>query len=267
MKGAQGIMIAVAMGVVGFVCNWLYLEREASRVELVSFVGVSQPADVKRGDVIQSDDLVPISMPKSHESQLAQVAVLWDQRDLVIGQKAARDLAVSGAAELVMHRDLTTPAIKDINELIADNERVMWLPVDSRTFNPQHVDPGDQVSFRIPEFGKGASRSQPTEAGGKILGPFRILALGNRKGRRAVRRPGLGRRERDRRRREGRKSRWQTRAQGRNPGRDPGGQQLPGCPGAAPSPGQGQTLGLHPVSLPSTLRSTSHESLVQQGPR
>ena len=187
MKGAQGIMIAVAMGVVGFVYNWLYLEREASRVELVSFVGVSQPADVKRGDVIQSDDLVPISMPKSHESQLAQVAVLWDQRDLVIGQKAARDLAVSGEAELVMHRDLTTPAIKDINELIADNERVMWLPVDSRTFNPQHVDPGDQVSFRIPEFGKGASRSQPTEAGGKILGPFRILALGNRKGRRDVR--------------------------------------------------------------------------------
>ena len=187
MKGAQGIMIAVAMGVVGFVCNWLYLEREASRVELVSFVGVSQPADVKRGDVIQSGDLVPISMPKSHESQLAQVAVLWDQRDLVIGQKAARDLAVSGEAELVMHRDLTTPAIKDINELIADNERVMWLPVDSRTFNPQHVDPGDQVSFRIPEFGKGASRSQPTEAGGKILGPFRILALGNRKGRRDVR--------------------------------------------------------------------------------
>ena len=187
MKGAQGIMIAVAMGVVGFVCNWLYLEREASRVELVSFVGVSQPADVKRGDVIQSGDLVPISMPKSHESQLAQVAVLWDQRDLVIGQKAARDLAVSGEAELVMHRDLTTPAIKDINELIADNERVMWLPVDSRTFNPQHVDPGDQVSFRIPEFGKGASRSQPTEAGGKILGPFRSLALGNRKGRRDVR--------------------------------------------------------------------------------
>ena len=187
MKGAQGIMIAVAMGVVGFVCNWLYLEREASRVELVSFVGVSQPADVKRGDVIQSDDLVPISMPKSHESQLAQVAVLWDQRDLVIGQKAARDLAVSGEAELVMHRDLTTPAIKDINELIADNERVMWLPVASRTFTPQHVDPGDQVSFRIPEFGKGASRSQPTEAGGKILGPFRILALGNRKGRRDVR--------------------------------------------------------------------------------
>ena len=187
MKGAQGIMIAVAMGVVGFVCNWLYLEREASRVELVSFVGVSQPADVKRGDVIQSGDLVPISMPKSHESQLAQVAVLWDQRDLGLGQKAARDRAVSGDAALVMHRDLTTPAIKDINELIADNERVMWLPVDSRTFNPQHVDPGDQVSFRIPEFGKGASRSQPTEAGGKILGPFRILALGNRKGRRDVR--------------------------------------------------------------------------------
>ena len=26
MKGAQGILIAVALGVVGFVCNWLYLD-------------------------------------------------------------------------------------------------------------------------------------------------------------------------------------------------------------------------------------------------
>jgi len=186
MKGAQGIMVAVALGVVGFVCNWLYLEREAGRVELVEFVGISKTARVNRGDVIQLDHLVPISVPRNHKTQLAQVAVLWEQRDLVIGQKATRTMAESGT-ELVMHRDLTTPAAKDINELIAENERVMWLPVDSRTFNPQHVDPGDEVSFRIPEFGEGASRSSPTKGGGQIIGPFRILALGNRKGRRDVR--------------------------------------------------------------------------------
>ena len=29
MKGAQGILIAVALGAVGFVCNWLYLEGQA----------------------------------------------------------------------------------------------------------------------------------------------------------------------------------------------------------------------------------------------
>ena len=113
-------------------------------------------------------------------------SAIFADRNLVIGQKASRTMATDGT-ELVLHPDLTTPAASDINETIADNERVMWLPVDSRTFPPQHVDPGDQVSFRIPEFGSSSGSQRPTAGSGEIIGPFRILALGNRKGRRNVR--------------------------------------------------------------------------------
>ena len=187
MKGAQGIMIAVALGVVGFVCNWLYLNGQASGDQMVQFVGVTTDARVNQGDVFQEEHLTRIPVPRKYQGELAQVAYRWSDRNLVIGQKAARTMAADGT-ELVLHPDLTTPAAQDINESIADNERVMWLPVDSRTFLPQHVDPGDQVSFRIPEFGSTTStKNRPTTGGGQIIGPFRILALGNRKGRRNVR--------------------------------------------------------------------------------
>ena len=117
---------------------------------------------------------------------MSELAYLWNDRNLVIGRKATRTMGGRGT-ELVLDKDLETPTTQDINEQIAENERVMWLPVDSRTFLPQHVDPGDQVSFRIPELGSGPNSSRPTTGGGQIIGPFRILALGNRKGRRDVR--------------------------------------------------------------------------------
>ena len=187
MKGAQGIMIAVALGVVGFVCNWLYLEGQARGDQMVEFVGVTKDARVNRGDTFHADHLTRIPVPRKYQGQLSELAYLWKDRNLVIGRKAIRTMGGQGT-ELVMDKDLETPSAQDINEQIAENERVMWLPVDSRTFLPQHVDPGDQVSFRIPEFGTGTGSSRPTAGGGQIIGPFRILALGNRKGRRDVRR-------------------------------------------------------------------------------
>ena len=187
MKGAQGIMIAVALAAVGFVCNWLYLDGQASGDQMVEFVGVTKDARVNGGDVFQAEHLTRIPVPRKYQGQLAELAYVWKDRNLVIGRKATRTMGGQGT-ELVMDKDLETPTAQDINEQIAENERVMWLPVDSRTFLPQHVDPGDQVSFRIPEFGTGAGSSRPTAGGGQIIGPFRILALGNRKGRREVRR-------------------------------------------------------------------------------
>ena len=186
MKGAQGIMIAVALGVVGFVCNWLYLDGQASGDRIVEFVGVTKDARVNGGDVFRAEHLTRIPVPKKYQGQLSELAYLWKDRNLVIGRKANRTMGGRGT-ELVLDKDLETPTAQDINEQIAENERVMWLPVDSRTFLPQHVDPGDQVSFRIPELGTGAGSSRPTAGGGQIIGPFRILALGIRKGRRNVR--------------------------------------------------------------------------------
>lgn len=187
MRGVQGVVLAVALGAVGFLCNWLYLDQQSGLVELVYYVGVKKEAEVNRGDVFRKDHLVEIGVPKNRLGHLAEVAIPWPQRDLVIGQRASRTFGALGT-ELLEFKDLETPAARDLNEQIADDERVMWLPVDARSFNPQHVNPGDSVSFRIPQFGaEKSSRNRPLVGAGQIIGPFRILALGNRKGRRDVR--------------------------------------------------------------------------------
>jgi len=187
MKGTLGIVIAVGLGVIGFLCNWLYLDGQNQATRTVSFVGIAKEARVNRGHRFEEEDLTEIKVPTRLATRLREVAVLWDERGVAIGQRATREFGTLGT-ELLTHRDLETPTTRNLNEQIADNERVMWLPVDSRSFNPQHVNPGDEVSFRIPGFADTSGSKQKTAGGaGEIIGPFKILALGDRKGRRDIR--------------------------------------------------------------------------------
>lgn len=183
MKGPLGITIAAALGIVGLVCNWLYLQQQAGDYERVSFVGIGQEAKINPGDTFVDASLKKIGVPRDSLGDLKEVAVTWNERNLVIGQRATRSFGLHGT-EILTWKDLAEPPTKNLNQLISAEERVMWLPVDSRSFNPQHVNPGDEVSFRIPRFGgEGASRNKPLLGGGETIGPFKILALGDRKGR------------------------------------------------------------------------------------
>src|SRR6185369_16112770 len=87
----------------------------------------------------------------------------------------------------------------DIKKLLAPDERVMWIPVDTRTFVSSLVSAGDQISFIVPPGAGGGPALAPVEgeSGGEapaaapagspgMIGPFRILALGNRLGSREV---------------------------------------------------------------------------------
>lgn len=75
----------------------------------------------------------------------------------------------------------------------------MWVPVDARTFVASLVVPGDMVSFIVPKYAGTAPTPAPAEPGpdGKplpkpvptasgpsteIIGPFKILSIGNRLG-------------------------------------------------------------------------------------
>jgi hypothetical protein len=76
----------------------------------------------------------------------------------------------------------------DIKRLLAADERVLWIPVDTRTFVPSLVNAGDNVSFIVPRVGSTFPTPAGDETPGKApamtdtIGPFRILALGNRLG-------------------------------------------------------------------------------------
>ena len=195
MKGIQGIVIAVALGITGAVCNWLYLSNQARNYQSVSFVAVRADAGVNFGDRFKEDYFVRVDVPKSRVGNLERTAVKWEDRMAWLGIAATRSYGESGD-EILLHQELKTPAKKDLNTMIGESERIMWLPVDSRTFNPSHVNPGDSISFRVPQYAssrpipaKGSSGARPgsTTVSAEIIGPFRILALGNRKGRRDVR--------------------------------------------------------------------------------
>ncbi len=190
MKGLQGIVIAAALGIVGAVCNWFYIAKQADNYARVGFVAVAPGTQIKLGDRFTREDFVKIDIPQNQLGNLDITAVKWRDLDAVTGLAAIRSY---NGSEILLQQDLKTPAKEDLNKMIGKNERVMWLPVDSRTFNPAHVNPGDLVSFKVSRFtGRSptsASNTQPANsANDEIIGPFRILALGNRKGRREIQR-------------------------------------------------------------------------------
>jgi Flp pilus assembly protein CpaB len=180
MKGIPGLIIAAALAIGGGICNWLYIAKQADRYERESFV-VVRVDQIRAGEKFKKDDFAKVDIPKNNLGNLEKIAVRWQDVSTVSGQTAVKDFVRD---QLILQDDLKTAPQENLNRKIGPDERVVWLPVDSRSFNSQHVNPGDMVSFRIPGGMSGATAvgtvdSTPME---EILGPFRILALGNRKG-------------------------------------------------------------------------------------
>ena len=186
MKGMPGIVIAAALGLVGAFCNWFYVNNQARNYEIVSFVAISGDADLKSGDRFRDEHFAKVDVPKKFVGELAKVAVHWKDRETAAGYYAAKSYRGS---EILLHRDLETMAQQDLTKDLDDNQVLFPVVVDSGTFIPQHYDPGDQVRFFNPQFldanASSSNTSQsPTAGSTRTVGPFRILALGGRKGKR-----------------------------------------------------------------------------------
>ncbi|HTN75526.1 MAG TPA: hypothetical protein VL096_09775 [Pirellulaceae bacterium] len=196
MNSKRGYVLAlsIGLGVVAAVLNWLYLIEKGKGVRSVALVGVANDAGLQRGDVFNDSNLVPVEIPYNRVGNLAGFAVLYNDRQTVIGMKATRNYA---NGELVLRGDLQTPPPQ--LELQGANERAMWIPVDTRTFVPTLVMPGDLVTFVVSTAPRKLPM-QPTEDAGdeppapmppptassinqiETIGPFPVLSLGNRLG-------------------------------------------------------------------------------------
>jgi len=190
MKGLPGLLIAVALGILGAFCNWFYLAHKARDLEKVEFIGIADNVQINAGDKFKETDLQPVAIPRLNVGNLEQAAPLYSDRATVIGMPATRSYI---PGEILLRQDLRTPPPLDIKKLLAENERVMWIPVDTRTFVPTLVNSGDFVSFVVPRTSMtpsepprfDATRPPPqptTPALTETIGPFRVLALGNRLG-------------------------------------------------------------------------------------
>ena len=187
MKGVTGLIIALTLAIAGGVCNWMYIARQAENYERVAFVKVGDER-IRAGDKFKRDHFEKVEIPKNLLGNLETVAVKWIDLTTVVNRVATKDYVTD---QIILQSDLTTPAATDLNKKIGPDELVMWLPVDPRAFMSQHVNPGDMVSFRVPRLLTSGPTPVTSEdddgpVSDEIIGPFRILALGNRKGDPAV---------------------------------------------------------------------------------
>ncbi|MBC8117434.1 MAG: hypothetical protein H7062_23805 [Candidatus Saccharimonas sp.] len=192
MKGIQGLLLALGLGLAGAVCNWFYLERLAGREAKVSFIGIRADAQINVGDTLLDSHLVKVDIPRSAVGNLDQVAPHWKDLPLVAGWPSNRSYR---GGELVLQQDIRTPGAKDLNDKLGRDEVALWIPIDNRTFNSMRVNPDDEVSFILPNSAVGGPSPTPIEgqpppqpqpsgsANSDIVGTFRILELGNRTGR------------------------------------------------------------------------------------
>jgi len=194
MKGAPGLLFAVGLGIVGAFCNWLYLANKAKQLDMVDFIAIADDVKINPGDKFNESHFMPLSIPENaaNAGNLGKVAVYWKDRATVVGEPATKSYS---PGEMLLQRQIRTPPEMNINKLLMADERLLWIPVDTRTFVPSLVNAGDLVSFIVPRLTLATPVAEGDEGGEKkpaasteLIGPFRILALGNRLGSQEVQR-------------------------------------------------------------------------------
>jgi len=190
MKGAYGLIFAVFLGVLGGVLNWLYLENKTRDVAGVSFLGIAEGVSVEPGQPLSGRHFVEVRIPERHAKNLQDFVYLYEDRVTLEGSPATRNYE---GGELVFRADHHTPPA----ELkLEGNEEMFWVPVDSRSFVPSLVNPGDSITFIVPVYvnqpsrvSTGAPAADVTEAAADAvagptieIGPFRVKSLGDRLG-------------------------------------------------------------------------------------
>ncbi len=183
MKGAVGLIVAAGLGIAGAICNWFYLEQLARTQEQVLFIAIKDDVELEIGDIIKIEHLIEVPIPNSRVGNLEQIAPLWESRDAVAGYPALRNF---NGGELLLDSDLQRPAYQDLAETLQENEVARWVPIDSRSVVAEQINPGDLVSFEVPRIGAGEPTPEgtapaPPAGATEIVGPFRVLAMGNRR--------------------------------------------------------------------------------------
>ena len=189
MKGIQGIVIALGLGVVGAVCNFLYVSQQARDFEKVAFVSIATDARINLGDLLKEEHFQKVEIPRQNIGNLDKVAVLWTARGSAAGMRATRSYL---GGEILLQQELRTPAARDSSDLLGEDEVLRWVPIDPRSIVAEHVNPGNYVSFEVQIFGtQQAEPPDPSETtqnpaadSVELIGPFEIMSLGSRKGRR-----------------------------------------------------------------------------------
>jgi len=186
MKGAPGIAVAIFLGLLGAVLNWVYLENKTKDADSISFLGVREGASIKVGEQFRNSHLVEVRIPARHARNLKDFVYLYKDDSTIVGTRATQ--AYQGG-ELIHREDYVTPSS---SLSLKKGERLSWISVDPRTIVPELIVPGDRIVFHFPNLNRTVTRSvvdvgiEPEEIVPEAIediGPFTVKTLGNRLGR------------------------------------------------------------------------------------
>jgi hypothetical protein len=207
MKGINGLILAIVLGIAGALFNWAYLANRTSDKVNVYFIGIKRDVTLNSGDVIKAEQIERVGLPQDAVGNLKNFAVFFDganaEMQSVVGVKVWR---VIQGPRLLLNDDLKTPP----PELrLEEGEEAMFVPIDTRSIVMSLIEPGDQVMFLVSKSAPGvptpatpAARAAPAAVGDPIpeaanadesssaeppppielIGPFKVLSLGNRLG-------------------------------------------------------------------------------------
>ncbi len=146
MKGIQGLIVAVVLGLVGAAANFWYLNTEAQKMDMVAFIGIKKGVILGRGDKLTDENMVKVEIPKNHIGNLKDYACEWNELVGVKDRPVWRTVdSNTEGARLLLKDDYREPP----PELqLGKVELGESIPVP-KNFVTSHVNPGDKVSFRV----------------------------------------------------------------------------------------------------------------------
>jgi hypothetical protein len=179
MHGVKGLIIAVVLGILGVILNIAYLVDKTSKDEMVDFIGIKEGASVKRGEKLKPDDVAKISIPLKHAGNLKTLGIPFDQYNTIKSEPALRNLSSNQFVvrdDFIPVRDAQRPG---------PNEKLIGVPVDTRSFVASLLSPGDRVIFKPmqtsdPTPARRPGDDSPSVDLSKPLGPFVVYSIGNR---------------------------------------------------------------------------------------
>lgn len=186
MKGAPGIVVALFLGLLGAVLNWVYLDSKTRDVDSISFLGIREGTSIRVGDPFRQQHFVPVRIPRGHAKHLEDFVYLYKDEATIVGTPATR--AYQGG-ELIHREDYVTPSAKLV---LKKDEILFWISVDPRSIVPELIVPGDRIWFYFPNLNRTVTRAaadvglEPeTIAAPAVedIGPFTVKTMGNRMGR------------------------------------------------------------------------------------
>ncbi|MFZ5830557.1 MAG: hypothetical protein ACOY3P_10735 [Planctomycetota bacterium] len=197
MKGIMGLAVAAALGIAAAIFNFAYLTFKAQQLQTVSFVGIKPEVTVDIGDILREEHVMEVPVPQPMSRGLEAFAVKWSARASAVGGPVARTIT---GPRLLLEDDCRTPPVQELK--LGPDEFAIGVPVDPRENVLSFIRPGEMVSFVFARGRPGEptpamppDASAPAENGGnassaargtsapiEIIGPFKVLSLGNRLG-------------------------------------------------------------------------------------